>query len=266
MTQTPPSVDLLEIDLGVTGMTCTSCSSRVERKLNKLDGVDASVNFSTETATVKYEAGTTDTDQLIEVVRGAGYDAFALRSDADSGGDESGDSTGGAVGPQDQIGAAREREAADLKQRVIGSAILTVPITGLSMVPALQFTNWQWAVLAMTTLVYVWGGAPFHRATFVNLRHGAVMMDTLITMGTTAAYAWSLWALFVERRCRRDDDGRCICCSMTPRWMRSIWRRRLMVITFLLLGRSVRDEGQGELVGSAAHPAGHGRQGRRCAP
>ena len=245
MTQTPPSVDLLEIDLGVTGMTCTSCSSRVERKLNKLDGVDASVNFSTETATVKYEAGTTDTDQLIEVVRGAGYDAFALRSDADSGGDESGDSIGGAVGPQDQIGAAREREAANLKQRVIGSAILTVPITGLSMVPALQFTNWQWAVLAMTTLVYVWGGAPFHRATFVNLRHGAVTMDTLITMGTTAAYAWSLWALFVGNA---GVAGMTMEMHLLPTnsTMDEIYlETAAVVITFLLLGRWFETKAKG---------------------
>ena len=149
---------------------------------------------------------------------------------------------------------------------MIGSAILTVPITGLSMVPALQFTNWQWAVLAMTTL-YVWGGAPFHRATFVNLRHGAVTMDTLITMGTTAAYAWSLWALFVGNAGVAGMTMEMHALLPTNSTMDEIYlETAAVVITFLLLGRWFENGGRGELVGSAAHPAGHGRQGRRCAP
>lgn len=187
MAQTQPLVDFTEVDLGVTGMTCTSCSSRVERKLNKLDGVEASVNFSTETASVKYEAGKADPAQLIDVVRAAGYDAFAMAEENTADGGDSAAHPAAAAAPQDQIRAAREREATDLKQRLIGSALLTVPITLLSMVPAWQFTNWQWAVLAMTTLVYFWSGAPFHQATITNIRHGAVTMDTLITLGTTAA-------------------------------------------------------------------------------
>src|SRR5690625_3164070 len=196
MAQTQQLVDLTDVDLGVTGMTCTSCSSRVERKLNKLDGVEASVNFSTETASVSYEAGKADPDQLIEVVRAAGYDAFTMAGEDDAAGEDPDSHPAAVPGPQDAIEAARERAAADLKQRLIGSALLTVPITLLSMIPAWQFTNWQWAVLAMTTLVYFWAGAPFHKATIVNIRHGAVTMDTLITLGTTAPYLWSVWALF----------------------------------------------------------------------
>src|SRR5699024_558242 len=101
------------------------------------------------------------------------------------------------AGAEDPHEAARRREAADLRHRLTISARLTVPIVLLSMIPAWQFTNWQWAVLTMTTPVFFWGGAPFHRATFINLRHGSFTMDTLITLGTSAAYLWSLWALFL---------------------------------------------------------------------
>ena len=191
MTQTQPAVDLLQIDLGVTGMTCTSCSSRVERKLNKLDGVEASVNFATESASVSYDPNKVDPDKLIETVKATGYGAFTMAgaddTPADTGddGDPASPASEGS-GAQGQVDAAREHEAADLKKRLIISALLTVPIVLLSMIPALQFTHWQWAVLTMTTPVFFWGGAPFHRATLVNLRHGAFTMDTLITLGTTA--------------------------------------------------------------------------------
>ena len=243
MAQTQPLVDLTDVDLGVTGMTCTSCSSRVERKLNKLDGVEASVNFSTETASVKYEAGKADPAQLIDVVRAAGYDAFTMAEKSD--GADSDAHPAAASGPQDQIEAAREREAADLKQRLIGSALLTVPITLLSMVPAWQFTNWQWAVLAMTTLVYFWSGAPFHQATLTNIRHGAVTMDTLITLGTTAAYLWSVWALFVGSA---GEAGMTMQMHLLPTdsTMDEIYlETAAVVITFLLLGRWFETKAKG---------------------
>lgn len=188
------SNQLEHLDLGVTGMTCTSCSNRVQRKLNKVDGVEASVNFSTETASVDFDPARTDRESLIQVVRDAGYDAFAMSTvspDAEPDGADSGDN------PYNSIDLARENEADSLKRTVIWSALLSVPIMLVSMISALQFTNWQWAVFTLTTLVYVVAGAPFHRATWTNLRHGAVTMDTLITMGTTAAYLWSVWALFL---------------------------------------------------------------------
>ncbi len=193
MSSPTQALNFEHVDLGVTGMTCTSCSSRVQRKLNKLDGVEATVNFSTETASVDFDPASTDRDALIQVVRDAGYDAFAL-SQNQPGADNGAATT--SSDPFNEIDQAREDEAAQLKRTVIWSALLSVPVMLISMVPALQFTNWQWAVFTLTTLVYVVAGAPFHKATWANLRHGAVTMDTLITLGTTAAYLWSLWALF----------------------------------------------------------------------
>ncbi|MDN6258176.1 MAG: heavy metal translocating P-type ATPase [Corynebacterium sp.] len=228
---------MIHLDLGVTGMTCTSCSGRVERKLNKLDGVDATVNFATESASVDYDPSKADTTTLIDTVRGAGYDAFAMNDEgsADAGADDS-DGPGGG-GSADRTEAARDDEAADLKKRTIVSALITVPVVLLSMVPALQFDNWQWAVLTMVTPVYFWGGAPFHRATLVNLRHGAFTMDTLVSLGTTAAYLWSLWALFLGNA---GMPGMTMQMHLLPSdsTMDEIYLESVaVVITFLLLGR-----------------------------
>lgn len=125
-------------------MTCTSCSSRVQRKLNKVDGVDATVNYSTETATIDYDPAKTDTDALIEVVRGAGYDAYDMTPRPAA---EEGDA-GASLSDE-----ARDAEAEDLKQTIIWSALISVPVMLVSMIPALQFTYWQWAAFAATTLV-----------------------------------------------------------------------------------------------------------------
>jgi Cu+-exporting ATPase len=197
-------VNLVQLDLGVTGMTCTSCSARIERKLNRMDGVDATVNFATESAKVDYDPSKTDPDAVIQTVRNTGYDAFTM---ADSSADESDTDTDNVdaasspeSGPQTgqaKVDAARDAEAADLLHRTILSAILAFPVVLVSMVPALQFDNWQWAALTLISPVYFWGGAPFHRATLVNLRHVSFTMDTLVSLGTTAAYLWSLWALFL---------------------------------------------------------------------
>lgn len=244
MTQTEKPVDvtnLVSLDLGVTGMTCTSCSSRVERKLNKVDGINATVNYATESASVEYDPEKTDADALIEVVRGAGYDAFTMSSGDSEPVDNDGQEPTG-----DRREEAREREASDLKSRLIWSAILTVPIVALSMIPPLQFMNWQWAVLVMTTLVYFYGGAPFHKATLTNLRHGSTTMDTLITLGTTAAYVWSLWALFFGNA---GQPGMTMEMTLLPSagGMDEIYlETTAVVITFLLLGRwfEVRAKGQ----------------------
>lgn len=231
MTQTQqPPVELLHVDLGVTGMTCTSCSSRVERKLNKLDGVEATVNFATESASVAYDPDKLSPADLIQTVEDTGYGAFEMG--ASSSGDEDASTSN-----VSQIDAARDQEADELKRRLIISAILAVPVMLLSMIPALQFNNWQWAVLTMSTLVYFVGGAPFHKATITNLKHGAFTMDTLISMGTTAAYLWSLWALFIgnagmpgmkmEMHLFASDS------TMHEIYLESV----AVVIAFLLLGR-----------------------------
>ncbi|NLD86309.1 MAG: cadmium-translocating P-type ATPase [Actinomycetales bacterium] len=244
MTQTHPAVDLVKVDLGVTGMTCTSCSGRVERKLNKIDGVDATVSFATESASISYDPGKVEQSQLIDTVKAAGYDAFTLA--APGGADESAgdvvvtpgtDTTIDAARPQDRIDAAREREAADLRHRVTVSALLTVPVVLVSMIPALQFTYWQWAVLTMVTPIFFWGGAPFHKATWANLRHGAFTMDTLVSMGTAAAYLWSLWALFLGNA---GMPGMTMEMALLPSdtSMDEIYLETVaVVITFLLLGR-----------------------------
>ena len=247
-----PVADLIQVDLGVTGMTCTSCSARVERKLNKLDGVDATVNYATESATISYDPAKVEPDVLIDTVRGAGYDAFTMGDDDDNvDGDPIGGSggvggSGGGSGSHDPIEAARERETADLKHRLIVSALLTVPVVLLSMVPALQFTNWQWAVLTMVTPIFFWGGAPFHRATLVNLRHGSFTMDTLVSMGTAAAYLWSLWALFLGNA---GMPGMKMEMHLLPSGstMDEIYlETAAVVISFLLLGRWFETNAKGQ--------------------
>ena len=248
MTQTPTpadATDLAHLELGVTGMTCTSCSSRVERKLNKADGANATVNYATESAAIDYDPAKIDEGELIEIVRNAGYDAFTLASpDAPAEADEPGVADGAAVG--DRHEQAREAETKDLKSRLIWSAIMSIPVVVVSMVPDLQFLNWQWAALVLTTLIYLYGGAPFHRATWVNLRHGSTTMDTLVSLGTTAAYLWSLWALFFGNA---GEPGMVMEMSLLPRddGMDHIYLETVaVVITFLLLGRwfEVRAKGQ----------------------
>ncbi|MCF8604467.1 heavy metal translocating P-type ATPase [Gordonia sp. HY442] len=171
-----------EVDLELIGMTCASCANRIERKLNKLDGVSATVNYATEQAHVAHDESVTP-DDLIETVRAAGYDATrVMPPQADVSGEP--------------VPTRAEIEVADLRQRLIVSAILTVPVIVLAMVPAWQFTNWQWLSLTLAAPVIVWGALPFHRAAFAGLRHGTTTMDTLISVGTIAAFGWSLYALF----------------------------------------------------------------------
>ncbi|WP_132432860.1 heavy metal translocating P-type ATPase [Pseudonocardia endophytica] len=162
-------------------MTCASCANRVERKLNKLDGVTATVNYATEKASV---TGPVPTEDLIATVEAAGYTA-TLPAPPD--GRDTG-SPDGADGPD---------PTTDLRHRLLVSAALALPVVVLAMVPALQFTYWQWLSLTLAAPVWAWGAAPFHRAAWTNLRHGAATMDTLISLGTTAAMAWSVYALFL---------------------------------------------------------------------
>lgn len=169
------------IELAIGGMTCASCAARVEKKLNKIEGVTATVNYATEKAKIAFPEGVS-TDDLVTAVQNAGYTATLPTPPS---ADES--------GPTDD---PRARELTALRTRLIVSAILSVPVIAMAMVPALQFDNWQWLSLTLAAPVIVWAGLPFHRAAWTNLRHGTATMDTLISLGTTAAFAWSLYALF----------------------------------------------------------------------
>jgi Cu+-exporting ATPase len=173
------------VELMIGGMTCASCAARVEKRLNKIDGVTATVNLATETARVSFP-GTVSPDELVMAVEQAGYTA-ALPPAAEP---ASAEPAGG------RQPVAEQDEAASLRQRLLVSLALTVPVVVLAMVPAAQFRNWQWASLALASPVAVWGAWPFHRAAVANARHGAVTMDTLISAGVGAAYLWSLYALF----------------------------------------------------------------------
>ena len=170
---------LADVELAITGMTCASCAMRIEKKLNKLDGVTATVNYSTEKARVSYPAGMA-TQELLATVEKAGY---AARLPEPPGADAP------APVEVDHVTA--------LQQRLIIVTVLTIPVIAMSMVPALQFRAWQWLALAMAAPVVLWGAFPFHRAAWKNLRQGAGTMDTLISVGTLAALAWSLYALFL---------------------------------------------------------------------
>ncbi|WP_405961141.1 heavy metal translocating P-type ATPase [Streptomyces sp. NBC_00024] len=180
----PMSEPVHEVELTIGGMTCASCAARVEKKLNRLDGVTASVNYATEKAKVTYPAGL-EVAELIATVVKTGYTAEEPPPPAP---------------PEAATEPAAEDEAdpelAALRQRLTVSALLAAPVILMSMVPALQFDNWQWLSLTLAAPVVVWGGLPFHRAAFTNLRHGAATMDTLVSVGTLAAFGWSLWALF----------------------------------------------------------------------
>ncbi len=177
--------DPVEVELSIGGMTCASCASRIERKLNKLDGVVATVNLATEKAKVRYPARVA-TDQLIGTIEAAGYHAELVRPGSVPSGPEAREST------ED---SAEGGELRRLRRRLIVSAVLSTPVIAMSMVPALQFVYWQWISLALAAPVVVWGALPFHSAAWTNLRHGAATMDTLISMGTLAAFGWSLYAL-----------------------------------------------------------------------
>ena len=167
-----------DLELQISGMTCASCANRIERKLNKLDGVTATVNYATEKAKVTFPAQL-DPDVLLTTVEQAGYGAALPASP---------------TAPAEDVAADDPTHA--LWVRLIGSLVLTVPVIAMAMIPALQFTNWQWLSLTLAAPVVVWGGWPFHRAAALNLRHGTSTMDTLISLGTLAAFGWSIYALF----------------------------------------------------------------------
>src|SRR6188768_1477903 len=163
----------MPLELPITGMTCASCANRIERKLNTLDGVTATVNYATEKATVEFDPEAVAPEQLVAAVEAAGYQAVLPSDEPEEPADESD----------------------PLRRRLLISAVLSLPVLLLAMFPALQFENWQWLALQLATPVILWGAWPFHRAAWANLRHGAATMDTLISLGVLAAWIWSLYAL-----------------------------------------------------------------------
>lgn len=181
---TPQQALGTDLELELSGMTCASCANRIERKLNKLDGVTATVNYATEKARVSAPAGY-DPQALITAVESAGYSAQLPPPAQGPGGGTAEDGVD-----------RRDLELLSLRHRLIGAVVLSVPVIAMAMIPAWQFPYWQWLSLVLAAPVIVWAGWPFHKAAFTNLRHGAATMDTLISMGTTAAFLWSLYTLF----------------------------------------------------------------------
>ena len=172
------------VDLGLAGMTCATCASRIEKKLNRLPGALATVNFATEKASVSFDPDLLSAGDLLEAVASIGYGAQVIEDAKFSN------------GPEDASDPAASDPIKSLRDRVIVSGILALPVLVLSMVPSFEFRNWQWLSFALASPVVIWGGLPFHKAAWANLRHLAFSMDTLISMGSLAAYGWSVYALF----------------------------------------------------------------------
>ena len=198
------------VDLAISGMTCASCAARIEKKLNKLDGVAASVNFATETAHVDFPASLPQT-RLIEQVEAAGYGASVEPTEAD--------------------------DLALLQRRLIVAVVLAVPVIAVAMVPPWQFDGWQWWSLVLATPVVAWCGWPFHRAAAANLRHGAATMDTLISLGTLAAYAWSVYALVFGHAADHPGHGFSLTLDRSDAAANVYFEVAAGIIAFILAGR-----------------------------
>ncbi|WP_328767416.1 heavy metal translocating P-type ATPase [Streptomyces sp. NBC_00286] len=175
-----------EVELAIGGMTCASCAARIEKKLNRMDGVEASVNYATEKAKVTYRDEDVSVQDLISTVEATGYTAHEpapVRPESAPGGEQGPDSDA-------------YDELRPLRERLITAVTLAVPVVAMAMIPALQFEYWQWLSLTLAAPVVTYAAWPFHRAAWTNARHGAATMDTLISVGTSAAFLWSVWALF----------------------------------------------------------------------
>ncbi|WP_435888420.1 heavy metal translocating P-type ATPase [Streptomyces niveus] len=181
-----PATAAVDVELVIGGMTCASCAARIEKKLNRMDGVEATVNYATEKAKVSYRGEAVSVGDLIATVEATGYTAAEPPPPRPAGGEVSSRSA--------------EEEADDelrpLRQRLITAVVLSVPVIAMAMIPALQIEYWQWLSLTLAAPVVTYAAWPFHRAAWKNARHGAATMDTLISVGTSAAFLWSLWALF----------------------------------------------------------------------
>ncbi|MFE9949682.1 heavy metal translocating P-type ATPase [Streptomyces sp. NPDC005531] len=172
-----------EVELSIGGMTCASCAARIEKKLNRMDGVSATVNYATERAKVSYRGEDLSVQDLITTVEKTGYTARRPAPPVRT--------EGSAPAPEDGADALRP-----LRQRLLTAVVLAAPVIAMAMIPALQFMYWQWLSLTLTVPVVTYAAWPFHHAAWTNARHGAATMDTLISVGTSAAFLWSVWALF----------------------------------------------------------------------
>nr|WP_308376192.1 heavy metal translocating P-type ATPase [Streptomyces sp. ISL-99] len=197
MTTTPttgaPTSTGAEVELAIGGMTCASCAARIEKKLNRMDGVEATVNYATEKAKVTYRGEDVSVHDLIATVEATGYTAKEPpppRTEPQTG------TAGAAAGGAEGAAGAEDDELRPLRQRLAAATVLAVPVIAMAMVPALQIEFWQWLSLTLTAPVVTYAAWPFHRAAWTNAKHGAATMDTLISVGTSAAFLWSLWALF----------------------------------------------------------------------
>ncbi|MFG2308535.1 heavy metal translocating P-type ATPase [Streptomyces sp. NPDC048566] len=226
MTTAPPEIadgTTSRVELVIGGMTCASCAARVEKKLNRMDGVSATVNYATEKAQVSYPRGVQVSDLIATVVK-TGYTAEEPPPPE----------------PEPSAPPASDEDpgTAALRRRLTVSALLALPVVLLSMVPPLQFENWQWLALTLASPVVVWGGLPFHRAALTNARHGAATMDTLVSVGTLAAFGWSLWALFLGDAGRPGmRDGFSFTVSRADGASTLYLEVASGVVAFILLGR-----------------------------
>ncbi|WLQ43013.1 heavy metal translocating P-type ATPase [Streptomyces laculatispora] len=262
-----PAAESSEAEFTIGGMTCASCAARVEKKLNRMDGVTATVNYATEKARVVFgpETGVAD---LIATVQKTGYTAEpvhrpaatpppppapapvtdtpnvtgipeATETSESTGAPETLSTPGSADVPDSPtVPDGPATALASLRQRLIVSAVLAAPVVVLAMIPALQFDNWQWLSLTLAAPVVIWGGLPFHRATWTNLRHGSATMDTLVSVGTLAAFGWSLWALFLgDAGMPGMRHGFDFAVSRTDGSSTIYLEVAAGVVTFILLGR-----------------------------
>lgn len=184
----------VDVELAIGGMTCASCAARIEKKLNRMDGVEATVNYATEKAKVSYAQGDLSVRDLIATVEATGYTAAEPPPPRPAGGSPG-------TGRDDRADSDRDRdrendELRPLRERLITAVVLSVPVIAMAMIPALQIEYWQWLSLTLAAPVVTYAAWPFHRAAWTNAKHGAATMDTLISVGTSAAFLWSLWALF----------------------------------------------------------------------
>ncbi|MBN9105792.1 MAG: copper-translocating P-type ATPase [Propionibacteriaceae bacterium] len=232
-THTTTSHQQESVQLDITGMTCASCAARIEKRLNKLDGVQASVNYATEKALVLHPAAI-QLEDLIQTVEETGYGASLPTPDAES-----------------------VDHAAVLRTRLIWAAILGVPVIALAMVPPLQFPGWQWVSLALTIPIYGWAAWPFHHSALVNARHRATTMDTLISLGTTAAFFWSLYALVFGEAGHLGYTHAFEFSLMRGKGAANIYFEAVAgIVVFLLLGRYIEARSKaaaGEAVSALLH-------------
>ncbi len=246
---------LEDLDLVVTGMTCASCAVRIEKRLNRIDGVSATVNYATEKASVSYDPARATPEQVVATVESIGYGA-TLPPAADR-------PSTVTAGDDDDVEDAATR---DLRHRFVAAAVLGVPVLVLSMVGALQFRNWQWICLVLAAPVATWAAWPFHRAAWLNARHGAATMDTLVSIGVLAAFLASVGALLFTDA---GDSGMQMVMTLVPTRgdQHHIYLEVASTTVALILGGRWFEARAKRRAGGAlralAHLGGHGRDGAR---